>query len=221
MPQGHIDACRHAETGVCICKEESARYLRLALFSVSLFLIETVGGLFAGSLALLSDAFHTLFDGAESILSAIIANRARFVKNETRLRRIGGLMSAALISVISWLILREAIERIHDPGHLVSGYAIPFAIIAIGVNWLMYREHEKAPDEHRNVTHAWQRLHIVTDIGASVAALFGTALAYAGVPLADAFVSIGIVAIIWIRITKYLLDTVFGKPDFTGHGHHH
>ncbi len=221
MPNGHIEACRHAVTGVCICREESGRYRRLALFSISLFIIETAGGLFTGSLALLSDAFHTLFDGAESILSAFIAHRARFTGNEIRLRRIGGLISAALIFVISWFILDEALERIHDRGHLIDGWAMIFAGIAIGVNWLMYREHEKAPDEHRNVTHAWQKLHIVVDIGASIAALVGTALASAGVPLADTVVSIGIVGVIWLRIMIYLLNTVFGKPDTGAHHHHH
>lgn len=220
MPNGHIEACRHAETGVCICKEESGRYQRLALFSISLFIIETVGGLFTGSLALLSDAFHTLFDGAENVLSAFIAHRARFTGNETRLRRIGGLISATLIFIVSWIILDEALERIHDRGHLIDGWAVLFAFIAIGVNWLMYREHEKAPGEHRNVTHAWQKLHIVVDIGASIAALVGTVLASVGIPLADTIVSIGIVVVIWLRITSYLLDTVFGKPDTDTHHHH-
>jgi cobalt-zinc-cadmium efflux system protein len=220
MPDGHIDACHHAETGICICREESIRYQELTLYSLSLFFLETAGAIFTGSLALLSDALHTLFDSAESILSAIIANRARFVKNEVRLRKIGGVISAALIFAVSWFILEEALARLDGPGHLIGGWAIAFAGIAIGVNVLMYLKHEKAPDEHRNVTHAWQKLHIMTDLMASIAALVGTALAVFGVPMADAIVSIGIVAVIWIRITKYLLDMVFGKPD-TDKSHHH
>lgn len=221
MPNGHIEACRHAETGVCICKEESGRYQRLSLLSFSLFLIEIAGALFTGSLALLSDAFHTLFDGAENILSAFIAHRARFAENEAHLRKVGGLISAVLIFIISWLILDEAFTRLHDETHLVSGWAIPFAAIALFINWKQLWILEGAPAEHRNVTHNWQRLHIVTDIGASIAALLGTALAYAGIPLADVFVSIGIVIVIWIRITKSVLDIVFGNPDEGTRHHHH
>ena len=56
--------------------------------------------------------------------------------------------------------------------------------------------------------------------GASIAALVGTVLASVGIPLADTIVSIGIVVVIWLRITSYLLDTVFGKPDTDTHHHH-
>jgi cobalt-zinc-cadmium efflux system protein len=221
MPNGHIDACPHLTTGICTCKKESDRYQRLSLLSFSLFLIETAGALFTGSLALLSDAFHTLFDGAENILSAFIAHKARFTGNEVRLRRIGGTISAILIFVISWFILDEAFDRLDSSDHLVTGWAVPFAFVALGINWFQLKVHEEAPDEHRNVTHTWQRLHIVTDIGASVAALFGTVLASVGIPLADTFISIGIVIVIWVRITKYFLDILFEKPDIPGNGHHH
>jgi cobalt-zinc-cadmium efflux system protein len=219
MPNGHIDACPYLTTGTCTCKAESDRYQRLALFSFSLFLIEVTGGLFTGSLALISDAFHTLFDGAENILSAFIAHRARFTENESRLRKIGGLISATLIFIISWLILSEAFTRLHDTTHLISGWAIPFATIALFINWKQLWILEGAPAEHRNVTHSWQKFHIVTDIGASVAALLGTALAISGVPLADTIVSIGIVVVIWLRITRYLLNLVFDGNESKEHRH--
>ncbi len=213
MPNGHIDACRYPQTGICSCKEESLRYRKLSMFSFSLFSLEIIGGLLTGSLALLSDAFHTLFDGAENILSAVIAHRARFTNDERRLRKIGGIISAILISVISWFILDEAVARLKDPSSHMSGYAVFFAALALWINWKQYQIHEEAPDEHRNITHAWQKLHIVTDIGASIAALLGTGLAYAGIPRADAIVSIGIVAVIWLRITWYALNAVFRETD--------
>lgn len=222
MPNGHIDACSFKKTGVCTCKGEAKRYIFLASLSFIMFLVETAGGIITGSLALLSDAFHTLFDGSESILSAIIAHRARFTENEARLRKIGGILSAILISIISWFIFKEAIERLADPNTLLSRWAIAFAIVAFGINLLQFRIHEHAPDEHRNITHAWQKLHIMTDIGASAAAIIGVTLSALDMaPHADAYISIGIVIFIWTRVGIYFLGIASKKKSRVGHHDHH
>ena len=223
MPNGHIDACRFNETGACTCKKEAHRYLAIASLSFLMFTIETAGGIITGSLALLSDAFHTLFDGSESILSAVIAHRARFTKNETRLRKIGGILSAVLISIISWFILEEAVGRLAESSAILSRWAIAFAIAAFGINLFQFRIHEHAPDEHRNITHAWQKFHIMTDIGASMAAIIGVTLSALDMaPHADAYLSIGIVVIIWVRVMRDLLRIGLREEADSGHhGHHH
>lgn len=228
MPDGHIAACRHRETGACTCKEESARYLKLAKLSFLMFFIEAVGGILAGSMALLADAFHTLFDGTENILSAFVAHRSRFSDHERRIRKIGGMVSAILVSLIAWHIGAEAIGRLNAPVGLHIPGAIAMAMAAIGVNAWQFLIHEGAPDEHRNITHAWQKLHIVTDLSGSVAAFIGILIAWAGFPLADVYVSFAIVLFIWMRAGKYVIETLFdlafgggGETDERGHHHGH
>lgn len=224
MPDGHIAACLHQETGICTCKEESARYIKLAKLSFLMFLIEAAGGILAGSMALLADAFHTLFDGTENILSAFVAHRARFSDNERRVRKIGGMASAILISIIAWYIGMEALERLNDPTKLHILGAAAMAILAIGVNAWQFLIHEDAPDEHRNITHAWQKIHIVADISGSVAAFIGIMIVWAGFPLADVYVSFAIVLFIWLRAGKYvymtLSEAVFGDRSKSGKQKH-
>ncbi len=225
MSNGHIAACRYQETGTCVCKEESARYIKLAKLSFLMFIIEAAGGILAGSMALLADAFHTIFDGTENILSAFVAHKSRFSDHERRIRKIGGMVSAVLISIIAWYIAMEALERLNAPTELHILGAAVMAIAAISVNAWQYLIHEEAPDEHRNITHAWQKLHIVADISGSVLALIGIAIAWAGFPLADVYVSFAIVLFIWLRTGKYvfmtLSDAVLGKNREADHDHDH
>lgn len=217
MSNGHIAACRYRETGTCVCKEESARYIKLAKLSFLMFIIEAAGGILAGSMALLADAFHTLFDGTENILSAFVAHKSRFSDRERRIRKVGGMISAVLISIIAWYIGMEALERLSNPTEIHILGAGAMAVAAIGVNAWQFLIHEHAPDEHRNITHAWQKLHIVADISGSVAALIGIMIAWAGFPLADVYVSFAIVLFIWLRAGKYVFmtftDMTFGNDD--------
>ena len=61
--------------------------MTLARWSFGLFVFEFAGGWFANSLALMSDAFHVLFDGMENILSVFVARMSReSERNEERIR---------------------------------------------------------------------------------------------------------------------------------------
>ncbi len=219
MPDGHINACRYQETGICTCRSESLRYLRLASLSLLMFVTEIIGGLLSGSLALISDAFHTLFDGTESILSAFVSHRSRFSKNEERVRKIGGFLSAILVSLVAYFIATEALERLMKPVDIHSGWGMMFAVLAVGINFWQFRIHESAPHEHHNITHAWQKLHIVTDISGSVLAFIGIALAALGFPSADVYVSFAIVLFIWMRALQYVIRMFFRKPAKSNNVH--
>ncbi|MEK7558521.1 MAG: cation diffusion facilitator family transporter [Patescibacteria group bacterium] len=174
--RGHLDACRSLETGVpadCRCEEEERRYMTLAGWSFGLFVFEFAGGFFANSLALMSDAFHVLFDGMENILSVFVARMSReSERNEERIRAIGGLVSASLLLVIAGIIIREGWERLFAP-HEVAWFMTLVAVAGLGVNLWQRRHHQEAPDEHRNITHFWQDRHLVSDIAASGAVIIG------------------------------------------------
>lgn len=224
MANGHINGCLSLTSGDaadCKCASEAARYRTLAQISSVTFILEVVGGIWTGSLSLLSDAVHVLLDCLESTLSAFIAVRARKVTegdalNEDRLRAIGGNVSAALIFVASLFILHEGLERLSSPHELMAGWAITIAAIGLVINIVQMFIHTRAPDEHHNVTHKWQWVHLASDIAGSACVIVGVGLSLFGFQLGDLAATLVIVSLIWFRVGRHLSSQFLGR---TKHGH--
>lgn len=222
MAQNHLDACPQLTTGLeqdCSCDKEVAHYLKLSMWSFGLFLFEFVGGLFAGSVALVSDSFHVLLDGTENIISAIVSKLARKNSNEQKLRSIGGKISASLLFVAAGVIIHEGYERIVTPHH-VEWYMTIVAIIGLAVNLWQIKLHHGAHKEHHNQTHFWQNWHLISDTAASIAVIIG-----GGVMLVlndwywiDGALSLAIGLLIATFTGAKLLGLEVHSHD---HGHHH
>ncbi len=173
--QHHLAVCPSNNTYSqedCSCEKEVAHYLKLAKWSFGLFMFEFVGGLFSGSMALISDSFHVLLDGTENIVSAIVSKVARKHDNEEELRKIGGKISASLLLFAGGVIVYEGWERVLTP-HKVEWYMTIIALIGLCVNLWQMNLHHGARAEHHNQTHVWQNWHLMSDIAASVAVIVG------------------------------------------------
>lgn len=175
MTQNHLNACPSLASGEpedCSCNKEQQHYLRLAKISFGLFAFEFFGGLFSGSMALMSDALHVLMDGTENIISVIVSRLARKGVDEKKIRGIGAKVSAFLLFFIAGSIVYEGYERIITP-HKVEWYMVIIATVGLGVNLWQRKLHQGALHEHRNVTHFWQDIHLLSDISTSVAVIVG------------------------------------------------
>ncbi len=201
---------------------EQDRYLRLVPLSLATALVELSAGAYAGSLALATDAVHTLLDVFENLLNAFVARRARLIRDPVRIRKIGFAASLVLIGASTAFMAYEAVRRI--TGQEVdglTGWTVAVAIFSLIMNLWQLRIHFSAPDEHRNLTHWGQTLHIVTDVAGSLAAIIGTAAAaFLGVPLADAWAAIGIVVLVWWRMI-YAARMAFGSTKNENKPWHH
>ncbi len=223
MPNGHILACPAAKSlGGCTCESESLRYQTLAKYSMIAFGVDLAGALF-GSIGLLADMFHVGFDLAENLISVWVSRRARWSLNEDRIRRWGGMVSASLILLLSLWMAYEAVQHLLYTYEINLWWAIPLAIVGLGINLRQFIIHESAPDEHRNTTHKWQWLHIVVDTLGSFFAIVGLTLSAIGVESADAYAALMIVLLIWGRVLLSLFRTssfVSGHAHHNGHHHH-
>lgn len=199
--------------------EERNRYLRLAPLSLLIAVVEFSAGLFSGSIALRTDALHSALDIAENLLNAYIAERSRWLARPEHLRKIGFAGSLILIGVSSGYMGFEALQvLLGDARDRLPAWTVAIAVFSLAVNLWQLRIHSAAPEEHHNVNHWGQTLHIITDIGGSVAAIAGTALgALLGIGHADAWASLGIVTIIWSRMF-YGAWATFGRST-TKHRH--
>lgn len=226
MKNNHIAACQFLKTGRqsdCRCEEEVLHYMGLTMVSFGLFIVELLGGIFFGSLALISDSFHVLVDGSESFVSMIVSKRARTSTDEKMLRQRGGYLSALLlIGVALWIIVVEAPERITNPHEIHVEYMIALGLVGFVANLFMYFMHINAHEEHKNETHWWQELHIVVDTGASMLVVIGGfAIGITGLSVIDPILSFFLGGLILFVALRRLLVKPKDSHDHFGHDHHH
>ncbi|KAJ3156841.1 hypothetical protein HK101_001477 [Irineochytrium annulatum] len=104
------------------------------------FLVELVAGLWAGSLAILSDAFHLLSDIAGfgiSIAALHFARRPATSRHSfgfARIEILGAIMSTFLIWFLTFYLILEAVERIRNPTPIDAPVMFGTALIGVFVN---------------------------------------------------------------------------------------
>jgi cobalt-zinc-cadmium efflux system protein len=177
------------------------RWLSLALTLITTFMaVEVVIGLFAHSLALLSDAAHMLTDAA-AIALAIIA--MRLAERPPRGGYTYGLKRAEILSAqangLTLLLLAawlgyEAVRRLTSPQDVAGWPVLITALAGIVVNlaatWVLSRANRTS----LNIEGAYQ--HILTDLFAFVAtAIAGVVLLTTGFARADGIASLVVVAL--------------------------
>ena len=154
-------------------RAQGARRLALVLGFTSLFLVvEVVGGVLTGSLALLADAGHMLSDvvALALALGAVwLAGRPATPERSFGYRRaeiLAALANAVTLVVVSIWIFIEAFRRVQEPPEVVGGWLLVVAIIGLLVNlagvWVLHGGREAS----LNVSAAFR--HVLADLLGSV-----------------------------------------------------
>ncbi|MGC1303652.1 MAG: CDF family Co(II)/Ni(II) efflux transporter DmeF [Caulobacteraceae bacterium] len=113
-----------------------------------MMLVEIVGGLLFGSIALVADGLHMSTHAGALLLAALAytfsrrhADDPRFTFGTGKLGDLAGFTSAIVLAMIALLIGYEAISRVFTPVPIHFGEAIPIAVLGLGVNvasaWLL------------------------------------------------------------------------------------
>jgi cobalt-zinc-cadmium efflux system protein len=104
--------------------------------NTGIVIVELVGGLISGSLALISDGIHNLSDTSSLIISLAARKIAgkRANKSKTfgyrRAEIIGAFINLIVLIVISIILIRAAVERFIHPGAVDGEWMIIVGIIA-------------------------------------------------------------------------------------------
>jgi cobalt-zinc-cadmium efflux system protein len=204
----------HAQDDHSQGRADDRRRLSVTLALVATYLIaEVVGGLWAGSLALLADAGHMFSDVgalALSLFALWLAQRPSSVERTFGYHRVeilAALANGVALVAVALLILREAVERLGAPREVLGA---PMLIVAVGglfINlaglWMLHG----GKDSNLNVRGAW--LHVLSDtlgsIGVIAAAFFVWAF---GWTQADPIASIGIALLVIFASWKLIRETV-------------
>ena len=187
---------QHARVSV-----DAAARLRLALVLTAIVLVvEVVGGLWAHSLALLSDAGHVVTDLVVLALSIFALRQVQRPASPRRsfgYQRVGilvALLNALLLGTIVVAIVIEALHRLQHPSAVRGGLMAAAAVLGLGISLLIARSLQ--PME-RDLTVRSALMHIWGDAWASAGIIVaGLLIALTGRLAIDPLLSLGIAALI-------------------------
>jgi cobalt-zinc-cadmium efflux system protein len=196
---------------------QRARDRRRLLFALGitaiLFVCELVGGLYARSLALVSDAGHMLSDlfaqglALGAIVLAARPADARRTFGWQRVEILAALANGILLGLLSGALMWQAYRRFGEPVEVHTGIMMGIATAGLFANllgaWLLHGA------QNLNVRGAY--LHVISDTVSSVAVLIGGAVMYFahGLYFLDPLLSVLIgIFVLWgaVRLVREAVD---------------
>jgi len=194
--------------------DRTSRAVGLALgLTAVFFVVEIVGGLLSGSLALLADAGHMASDVAALLVSLITIRLAqrphtgRSTYGWHRAETLGALVNGLLLLGVGVSIVWEAVERLNQPRPIAAGPMLAVAVVGLLVNVVALRA--LRPHAHSDATVHGAFLHVAGDALSSVAVLgAGVVVLTTGVTVVDPLASIGIAALVGAGAVRLVADAV-------------
>jgi cobalt-zinc-cadmium efflux system protein len=185
------------------------RTLWLALLLTAGFgVVEALGGWFAGSLALISDAGHMATDAAAFVVALIAQGVARRPPSGRasygygRAEVLAAFVNAlAMLALVVWIVV-EAVQRLLAPAPVQGPLVIVIAAVGLAINVVVAWQLSRAAE---NINARGALLHVMGDLLGSVAALVaGTVIWATGWMPIDPILSL-VVALLILRSTWSLL----------------
>jgi cobalt-zinc-cadmium efflux system protein len=180
--------------------------------TTTILVVEVVGALISGSLALLADAGHMLTDAAGLLIALIAATMAtrpasdRRTWGYQRAEVLAATLQAAVLLAVGVFVLVEGIRRLVEPPAVGSGAMIVFGVVGLAGNGLSFLVLSRGGSSTFNMRAAL--LEVMNDALGSVAVLVAAVvIALSGWLRADAGVSILIGLLILPRTLRLLRET--------------
>jgi cobalt-zinc-cadmium efflux system protein len=169
--------------------------LRIVLaITLTALVVEVVGGLMSGSLALLADAGHMLTDAAGvglALIAAAFAARPATPERTFGYQRaeiLAAVVNALLLFLVAGYVLVEAVRRFSSPPEVSTGLMLAVAILGLAANAVSLLVLRGGQAASLNVRGAY--LEVLGDLLGSVAVIIAAlVIRFTGVARADAVAS--------------------------------
>ena len=168
-------AHRHGNGGAEVPLERNLLITMLLNFLITA--VEIIGGIVSGSLSLLSDAIHNFSDGIAIIVSFIairLSRKPRTLKYTFGLKRaeiLAAIINASTLIIISFFLIREAIERFSNPIPITGSLMLAVATVGFIANVVGTVLLKRGSDENMNIRAAY--FHLLSDAFSSLAVIIG------------------------------------------------
>ena len=196
---------------------------KAALWSIVASAVITIGkgvaGFMTGSLALISDAAHSIVDVAATTLTYLAIRTANKPADDEhhyghgKVESLAALFETALLFTLSGAVAYEGIRRLlHGETDIQwSWLAVGVLIASIIIDAWRWYQLKTIAKETRSEALAADALHFSSDLVNSVLVLVAFAFAAYGYPQADSLVAVGValfIALAGFRLAKQTLDNL-------------
>lgn len=158
--------------------ETSEKNLLLTMFlNFFITIVQIAGGIISGSLSLISDAMHNFSDAIAIIVTYIalkLSKRPKTPKYTFGLKRaeiIAAVLNASTLIIISFFLIKEAIERLSAPNEIAGGLMLVVAVFGLIPNVIGALLLKKGSEKNINIRAAY--FHLISDAVSSIAIIIG------------------------------------------------
>ncbi|WP_084252891.1 cation diffusion facilitator family transporter [Devriesea agamarum] len=209
---GHTHTHTHSHSHSHSHSGSPRRLILVAVLTASVFVVEVIGALLTGSLALLTDAGHMMTDVIGLGIAAMAAHLATRPADDRRtwgfLRAevLGAGIQATILLGVGIYAVIEGIQRLFSPEPITSWGLLIFGIIGLTVNIVAVFLLSTSKDSSLNLRAAF--LEVVADALGSVAVIVAAlVMALTGWEQADAVAGLIIAALIIPRALSILRES--------------
>ncbi len=164
----------HHHSGI---NSTSARLMMTMVLNFIITAVEIIGGIFSGSLSLISDALHN-FSDAVSVIVSYIAVKLKARDNSythtfglKRAEILAAVINSSVLIVISFFLFYEAVERFIEPGVINANVMVLVASIGFVANILGTLLLKRDSEDSINIRSSY--LHLLSDAFSSGAVILG------------------------------------------------
>jgi len=200
------------------------RRVVIALVLTGTFMVvEVIGGILSGSLALLADAGHMLTDTMALALAAVAFQVSKRPADTTltygyqRFQILAAFVNGlSLLLIVGW-ILYEAVNRFIAPREVMGETMLIVAVAGLVVNIVSFTVLHGGDRENLNIRGA--ALHVAGDLLGSVAAIVAAVvIIYTGWMQIDPILSIAVAILIlksaWVLVKRSAHVLLEGAPEW-------
>jgi len=200
------------------------RRVVIALVLTGTFMVvEVIGGILSGSLALLADAGHMLTDTMALALAAVAFRVSKRPADTTltygyqRFQILAAFVNGlSLLFIVGW-ILYEAVSRFIAPQEVMGETMLIVAVAGLVVNIISFTVLHGGDRENLNIRGA--ALHVAGDLLGSVAAIVAAVIIiYTGWMQIDPILSIAVAILIlksaWVLVKRSAHVLLEGAPEW-------
>ncbi len=214
----------HGHDHVHEANEKNLKRVLVALVLTGSFMIvEIVGGIISGSLALLADAGHMLTDTMALALAAMafhVSKRppdGKLTFGYQRFQILAAFVNGlSLLAIVGW-ILFEAANRFVTPRDILGETMLTVAVAGLVINIVSFAVLHSGDQDNLNIRGA--ALHVAGDLLGSVAAIVAAlVIIYSGWTLIDPILSVAVAGLIlksaWSLVKRSAHVLLEGAPEW-------
>jgi cobalt-zinc-cadmium efflux system protein len=200
------------------------RRVMIALVLTGTFmLVEIVGGIISGSLALLADAGHMLTDTMALSLAAVAFHVSKrppdgnLTYGYQRFQILAAFVNGlSLLVIVGWILI-EAVRRFVAPRDILGETMLVIAAAGLVINLVSFVVLHTGDKENLNIRGA--ALHVAGDLLGSIAAIVAAVvIIYTGWTLIDPILSVAVAFLIlksaWVLVKRSGHVLLEGAPDW-------